>query len=175
MASLALTKRISLLAWMGARPFVSAPRKSPASHKNLTFLDDHRSSTYLFPGVDIRDVLNSEQNTIGEQNQDMVNFKSLATAQELEVAKELTGPSIATALAAGLAALLLHCTKLGVYFTQQMREKELEYVDPIEARAIARNGEFRQMSGAFNRLCATNEQKLKYVNPATSLKVSCRR
>jgi hypothetical protein len=143
---------------------IGAAEASGSVYSRLSYSDAHRQTTYLFPGVDIQDVLYSDAaNVVGEANPDMGDLQLSAKAPEgLTVMNGVTGSSIATALAAGLAALLLHCTKLGVYYTQQVRGNP----HPIQPEAVAKNGEFAQMSSAFDKLCSINKQNLKYANPA---------
>ncbi|KAI9769834.1 MAG: hypothetical protein M1840_003828 [Geoglossum simile] len=62
-----------------------------------------------------------------------------------------SGSSIATALAAGLAALILHCTKLGIYYSQKERQDELILPDDLR-----RFKTFEGMNQAFMMLTNDN-------------------
>lgn len=69
---------------------------------------------FVFPGVDF---------ALGEQSR-LHNLRSSGETDPNQLGeKDLrrTGSSVATALAAGLAALLIHCTKLGAYHTVEGR------------------------------------------------------
>ncbi|KAI0400345.1 hypothetical protein F4802DRAFT_610152 [Xylaria palmicola] len=137
---------------------IGAADSTGQAWNKLSYSYVDKETMYLFPGVDIRDVLSLEPD---EHRQDTVKMQ-----KELTDKNGFTGSSIATALAAGLAALLLHCTRLGVFFTKRMREGEIQHFqDPIETQAISKNGEFDRMRSAFDKLCQRNPQNLKYANP----------
>ncbi|KAI0474244.1 hypothetical protein F4859DRAFT_521966 [Xylaria cf. heliscus] len=143
----------------GCKTFrIGAADSTGQAWNKVSYSHVDKESMYLFPGVDIRDVLPSESD---EHRPDTDKVQ-----KELTDKNGFTGSSIATALAAGLAALLLHCTRLGVFFTEKMREGKIQHFrDPIETQAISKNGEFDQMRSAFDKLCQRNQQNLKYANP----------
>jgi len=62
-----------------------------------------------------------------------------------------SGSSIATALASGLAALILHCTKLGIYFSTREMQEDLITLDDLK-----RFKTFEGMKQAFNILTHRN-------------------
>ncbi|KAJ2994552.1 hypothetical protein NUW58_g1527 [Xylaria curta] len=90
----------------GCKTFrIGAADSTGQAWNQVSYSNVDKESMYLFPGVDIRDVLPLESD---EQRPDADKVQ-----RELTDKNGFTGSSIATALAAGLAALLLHCTRLG--------------------------------------------------------------
>ncbi|KAJ3940924.1 uncharacterized protein N0V96_008798 [Colletotrichum fioriniae] len=73
---------------------------------------DQNGLNYLFPGVDIKDVFEDDS-----RDSDTISEALDSQISDLVTRNERTGSSVATALAAGLAALIIHCTKLGHYYT----------------------------------------------------------
>ncbi|KAI1821088.1 hypothetical protein F4861DRAFT_520442 [Xylaria intraflava] len=117
--------------------------------------------SYLFPG-NILNVLDSDEDQL---RLDMNNLNSTEKARETRKTSH-TGSSVATALAAGLAALPLHCAKLGVYVTDK-KEHEPWFEHHIRVAAIENNTHFKKLSNAFQRLCINND---KYVDPGDAFK-----
>lgn len=75
---------------------------------------------FIFPGADIKDVFEDD----GDNSRVEAASKN-GRLGDLMSKNGRTGSSVATALAAGLAALLMHCTKLRLYY-QQCRGGEYE-------------------------------------------------
>ncbi|KAF5639318.1 Intracellular serine protease [Fusarium sp. NRRL 52700] len=101
---------------------------------------------YFFPGVDIPDLRkNFQYNHESPDTDPFVN----------------SGSSIACALAVGQAALILHCVKLGVYYTKR---KEAHQVEIITEDDLERMKEYEHMRKAFDALCSQNlsQHKVSY-------------
>lgn len=101
---------------------------------------------YFFPGVDIPDLRkNFQYNHESPDTDPFVN----------------SGSSIACALAVGQAALILHCVKLGVYYT---KKKEKHQVEIITEDDLERMKEYEHMRKAFDALCSQNlsQHKVSY-------------
>ncbi|KAG5808134.1 hypothetical protein H9Q71_007307 [Fusarium xylarioides] len=101
---------------------------------------------YFFPGVDIPDLRKNFQ----------YNYESPDTDPFVNL-----GSSIACALAVGQAALILHCVKLGVYYT---KKKEKHQVEIITEDDLDRMKEYEHMRKAFDALCSQNlsQHKVSY-------------
>lgn len=111
-------------------------------------LSENNSLHFLFPGVDIKVVQPSEGRPIND-----------------DLEKKLTGSSIANAYAAGLAALLIHCTRLSVYYTAEMQLKKTITTANVHIDAAGMICTFDKMREAFNMLCVKNSQGQHFANP----------
>jgi hypothetical protein len=109
---------------------------------------DPHSLHYFFPGVDIKVVEPSEGQPIGDATE-----------------KKLTGSSIANAYAAGLAALLIHCTRLSVYYTKKMQLKNKPTTEIVHPPAAEQIRTFDKMKEALNQLCVKNAHGQNFANP----------
>ena len=144
---------------------IGAADDSGRAYKYVSYSDDLKATMYLFPGVDIKDVLSPEEDGAGEQDLDKAKLKLSNPGRDELMENGRTGSSIATALAAGLAGLLIHCTKLGAYYTRQMRDRRETVLDVVEPEAVGKNGTFPRMSTAFSKFGLPNKNGLKYANP----------
>lgn len=91
---------------------------------------------FVFPGVDFSLEENSELRNLRSSKDDTSTDRSETSNSRK------TGSSVATALAAGLAALLIHCTKLGAYHT--VEGKGLVAGNSISIDAIKSSGSFHR-------------------------------
>lgn len=90
---------------------------------------------FVFPGVDFTLEENSELRNLQSSNDDALNHLDANSSRR-------SGSSVATALAAGLAALLIHCTKLGAYHT--VEKKGVLAGNSVSIDAIKRSRSFQK-------------------------------
>ncbi|PQE17717.1 hypothetical protein CJF31_00005438 [Rutstroemia sp. NJR-2017a BVV2] len=108
---------------------------------------DPTHAHFFFPGVDVPDLKAKFQ----------YQYESFAKDPDTN-----SGSSIATALAAGLAALILHCTKLGIYYT----EKEPLPTESIKLADLMELKTFDKMKEAFNNISTENLTNQRVAYPA---------
>lgn len=99
---------------------IGAAEETGQSWPNVS---DQKTVHFFMPGVDF----NLPENSV------LDGLRTSNNSTKPQDSIERSGSSIATALAAGLAALLIHCTKLGAYHTIAKQEVSdhisLQYID----------------------------------------------
>lgn len=106
---------------------------------------------FFFPGVDVPDLRENFQYAYDSLDADPYGN---------------SGSSIACALAAGQAALILHCVKLGIYYTKKMELEKRAGREEIKEEDLKAMKKFDNMRGAFEIVCTENLSKHKVSYPA---------
>ncbi|ROW06250.1 hypothetical protein VPNG_08109 [Cytospora leucostoma] len=104
------------------------------------FLSNGPDISYIFPGIEV--ALNDE-----------------ADMNEFEGHNSYTGSSIATALAAGLAAVILECVRLGAYYHMTQKTGTLGYINRDDVTKIRNK---RTMEEAFNSITVSRVGNSNY-------------
>lgn len=121
---------------------------------------DDTGLNFLFPGVDIKDIF--EDDTDGSGN----NSAPGSQISDLVGRNGRTGSSVATALAAGLAALLIHCTRLGYYYTIKSKGPEAQRLETITDKFVDDIATFGGIHSALDRLSSGSRSGTKFANPS---------
>lgn len=106
---------------------------------------------FFFPGVDVPDLRQNFQYAYDNLEADPYSN---------------SGSSIACALAAGQAALILHCVKLGIYYTKKMEKQNVAVSEKITEEDLKHMKQFEYMREAFEIVCTENLSKHKVSYPA---------
>ncbi|KAH7146248.1 hypothetical protein EDB81DRAFT_934149 [Dactylonectria macrodidyma] len=106
---------------------------------------------FFFPGVDVPDLRQ--------------NFQYAYESPETDPYGN-SGSSIACALAAGQAALILHCVKLGIYYTKRTELDKMTPQEKITEEDLKRVKRFEPMRAAFEAVCTENLSNHKVSYPA---------
>lgn len=122
---------------------------------------DQSGPHFIFPGVDIKDVFGDDKD-----NNRVEAASKNGRLGDLVSKNGRTGSSVATALAAGLAALLIHCTKLGFYYTQECKNGGISPTDTISSALVNRIATFAGMKHALTKLAVDSRSGTMYANPA---------
>ncbi|KAK1638700.1 hypothetical protein BDP81DRAFT_422513 [Colletotrichum phormii] len=122
---------------------------------------DQNGLNYLFPGVDIKDVFEDD----GHES-DSISEALGSQISDLVTRNGRTGSSVATALAAGLAALLIHCTKLGYYYTNAWKGPEARRKETITQQFVDQIATYEGMQNALDNLSSGSRSGAKYANPS---------
>ncbi|UQC81032.1 uncharacterized protein CLUP02_06518 [Colletotrichum lupini] len=77
-----------------------------------------------------------------------------------------TGSAVATAPAAGLAALLIHCTKLGHYYTNAWKGPDTRRKETITQQFVDQIATYEGMQNALDNLSSGSRSGTKYANPS---------
>ncbi|KAK7698522.1 hypothetical protein SLS64_012514 [Diaporthe eres] len=120
---------------------------------------------FIFPGVDIKDVFGEDALTGNTES-----TRGDTRIPDLVAKNGRTGSSVATALAAGLAALLIHCTKLGLHYTEQCQSKNKRPDETISAKAVASISTAEGMDAALKKLSNMSTRGTRYTNPGDVFK-----
>ncbi|KAK1715024.1 uncharacterized protein BDZ83DRAFT_588331 [Colletotrichum acutatum] len=122
---------------------------------------DQNGLNYLFPGVDIKDVFEDDSH-----DSDTISEALGSQISDLVTRNGRTGSSVATALAAGLAALLIHCTKLGHYYTNAWKGLETRRKETIAQQFVDQIAIYEGMQNALDNLSSGSRSGTKYANPS---------
>ncbi|KAJ0322217.1 hypothetical protein COL5a_008825 [Colletotrichum fioriniae] len=122
---------------------------------------DQNGLNYLFPGVDIKDVFEDDS-----RDSDTISEALDSQISDLVTRNERTGSSVATALAAGLAALIIHCTKLGHYYTNAWKGPESRREETITQQFVDQIATYEGMQNALDNLSSGSRSGTKYANPS---------
>jgi len=79
------------------------------------------------------------------------------------VLKKHTGSSVATALAAGLAALLIHCVRLGALYAATMPEEKGKETTILTEKHIKEAKKYHQMMELLKRAGSIKHEDGKYL------------
>lgn len=108
------------------------------------FVSRGKDLDFIFPGYEV---------TLGQEYSNMSEKELLAAAH--------TGSSVATALAAALAALVLECVRLGVMYTAERNNEDLDMSIRMEDLKRIRNKQ--AMEDAFRSIGVYSQTDGKYV------------
>ncbi|KXH67609.1 hypothetical protein CSAL01_03648 [Colletotrichum salicis] len=122
---------------------------------------DQNGLNYVFPGMDIKDVFEDD----GHES-DSISEALGSQISDLVTRNGRTGSSVATALAAGLAALLIHCTKLGYYYTNAWKGSEARRKEAITQQFVDQIATYEGMQNALDNLSSGSRSGAKYANPS---------
>ncbi|KAK1456263.1 hypothetical protein CMEL01_16531 [Colletotrichum melonis] len=122
---------------------------------------DQNGLNYLFPGVDIKDVFEGDSH-----DSDTISEALGSQISDLVTRNGRTGSSVATALAAGLAALLIHCTKLGHYYTNAWKGPDTRRKETITQQFVDQIATYEGMQNALDNLSSGSRSGTKYANPS---------
>ncbi|KAG7042619.1 Intracellular serine protease [Colletotrichum scovillei] len=122
---------------------------------------DQNGLNYLFPGVDIKDVFEDDSH-----DSDTISEALGSQISVLVTRNGRTGSSVATALAAGLAALLIHCTKLGHYYTNAWKGPDTRRKETITQQFVDQIATYEGMQNALDNLSSGSRSGTKYANPS---------
>ncbi|KAK6227481.1 hypothetical protein QIS74_01036 [Colletotrichum tabaci] len=135
---------------------------------------DQSGLHFIFPGVDIKDVTAGDDGVDGTGTGTGIGIGTGAGNSQLHDLLSggsnngRTGSSVATALAAGLAALLIHCTKLGLYYTREWRhnaDRAASAETIIQPALVDQIASFAGMKSALDRLSTDSRSGTRYANP----------
>ncbi|OHF01238.1 hypothetical protein CORC01_03553 [Colletotrichum orchidophilum] len=122
---------------------------------------DQNGLNHLFPGVDIKDVFDDDAHENGTMSEALGPQIS-----DLVSRNGHTGSSVATALAAGLAALLIHCTKLGHHYTNTCKGPEAHRSETITQQFVDQIATYEGMQSALDNLSSGSRSGTKFANPS---------
>lgn len=106
---------------------------------------------FFFPGVDVPDLRSNFQYSYDSLDADPYSN---------------SGSSIACALAAGQAALILHCVKLSIYYTKKKEKEGTKAREEITEDDLKSMKQFEWMRNAFEIVCTENISQHKVSYPA---------
>jgi hypothetical protein len=106
---------------------------------------------FFFPGVDVPHLQHNFQYAYDSLDADPYSN---------------SGSSIACALAAGQAALILHCVKLSIYYTKKMEKQKTTAHEEITEEDLKNMKQFESMRSAFEIVCTENMSQHKVSYPA---------
>lgn len=134
---------------------IGAARSDTGQMWSMVSSNKQNNVHFGVPGVEIESVVTGR----------MESAKRTALTSEHQ--KGRTGSSIATALAAGLAALLIHCMQLGEHYTKEMDDKGQRADDVLRPNPLSKHNlrTFGAMRAALEKLCLKTSSGDSFVNP----------
>jgi hypothetical protein len=135
---------------------IGAAESGGETWSNVT---DKNYVDYVFPGVNINRVVDDSSLEASKR-------------EALTDNGDKTGSSIATAFAAGLAALLIHCTRLAIYHQKAMTVLNEKPAENLEEDLGDKIATYQTMKLALDQLAIENQAGNKFANPRTDFKAA---